>query len=251
MQKNILLAILAASVLFVGCDSADVSDGTVQVQFRVADGSQTLNKTAAGMIEIPGSNGTLRLTGVYLIAAEFELDRLDDDDCDLLEDQLEDDGCEEFEAPPFFVDLPLDNAQVTVAAGMITPDTYKELDFEIEDLGDDDFPAGVAEALLAEVRNDFPDWPSRASMAFVGEFETTSGDLRSFTKYAQAEIEIEMDFNPPITIDAGSADITVTIDPSEWLKAADGSVLDLSSVEDLFEFEVEIENGFKEIEFDY
>ncbi|MDX1741260.1 MAG: hypothetical protein R3178_08210, partial [Rhodothermales bacterium] len=76
------------------------------------------------------------------------------------------------------------------------------------------------------------------------------GEVRPFTKYAEAEIEIELDFNPPITIDSGSADITVVVDPSEWLAAPDGSVLDLSTVEDLFEFEVEIENGFKEIEFD-
>lgn len=250
MRKNILVALLASSTLLLGCDSASDSDGTVQVQFRLADGAQALGKTAAGMIEIPGSNGTLRLTGVHLIAAEFELDRADDDNCDLLGDEIDDDLCEKFQAPPFFVDLPLDDRAVTVASSSITPDTYKELDFEIEDLGDDDFPASVAEALLAEIRVDFPNWPSRASMAFVGEFETGTGEVRSFTKYAQAEIEIEMDFNPPITIDAGSADITIVVDPSEWLKSADGSVMDLSSVENLFEFEVEIENGFKEIEFD-
>ena len=85
-----------------------------------------------------------------LIVAEFELDRLEDDDCDLEGEARDTGDCEEFEAPPFFVNLPLDETQVTVAAASITPDTYKELDFEIEDLGDDDFPAGVAEALLAE-----------------------------------------------------------------------------------------------------
>ncbi len=244
------MTLIAAATLFVGCDSADESAGTVQVQFRLADGAQTLNKTAAGMIEIPGSNGTLRLTGVHLVVAEFELDRVNDNDCDLVGDARDDGDCEEFEAPPFFVDLPLDDRAVVVASSTITPDTYKELDFEIEDLGDDDFPAGVAEALLAEIRTDFPDWPSRASMVFVGEFETTGGDVRTFTKYAQAEIEIEMAFDPPVTIDATSSDITVVIDPAEWLTSSDGAVLDLSTVEDLFEFDVEIEPGFKEVEFD-
>jgi hypothetical protein len=227
MRKNILPILLAASVLLVGCDSAEESSGTVQVQFRLADGAQTLNKTS-----------------------EFELDRANDDSCDLLADGEDDDHCEKFESLPFFVDLPLDNRAVTVASSSIDPDDYKELDFEIEDLGDDDFPTGVAEALLAQIRTDHPDWPDRASMAFVGEFETTGGEVRTFTRYAQAEIEIEMAFDPPITIDAGSADITVVVDPTDWMKAADGSVLDLSTVDNLFEFEVEIENGFKEVEFD-
>ena len=189
MRKNVLVALIAAATLFVGCDSADESAGTVQVQFRLADGTQTLSKTAAGTLEIDGSNGTLRLTEVHLIVAEFELDRLNDDDCDLLGDQLDDDDCEKFQAPPFFVNLPLDETQVTVAASSITPDTYKELDFEIEDLGDDDFPAGVAEALLAEVRADFPAWPSKASMVFVGEFETAGGEESAPSRLAHSKAE--------------------------------------------------------------
>jgi hypothetical protein len=257
MRKNILVALIAASTLFVGCDSANDS-GAIQVHFRVADGSQSLAKTAAGTLEIAGSNGTLRLTGVHLIVAEFELDRLNDDDCDLLTDAQDDDNCEEFEAPPFFVDLPLDETTVTVASANITPDTYKELDFEIENLEDDEDSAVQTAALLAQIRTDFPAWPAKASMAFVGEFETPGpgGEVRPFTVYADAEIEIEMAFDPPITIDTANEDqITIVVDPSEWLKDADGSVVDLSTFDygssgELIEFEVEIENGFKEIEFE-
>ena len=95
-------------------------------------------------------------------------------------------------------------------------------------------------------------------MAFVGEFETPGpgGEVRPFTVYADAEIEIEMAFDPPITIDTANEDqITIVVDPSEWVKAADGSVVDLSAFDygstgELIEFEVEIENGFKEIEFE-
>ena len=255
MRFNIIAALLAVSTLLIGCDSVDETGGRTSVKFQVV-GSSAAAKTAAGTLEIAGTNGTLRLTGVHLIVAEFELERLEYDDCDLL-GELDDDGCEEFQAPPFFVDLPLDNTEVTVAASSITPDTYKELEFEIERLDDDDVPAAVAAALLAEIRQDIPDWPSRASMAFVGEFEETGGAIRPFTVYADAEIEIEMDLVPPITIDsaADDHDITVVVDPSEWLKSVDGSVLDLSARDygttgDLLEFEVEIEDGFKEIEFD-
>lgn len=258
MRFNIIAALLAVSTLLIGCDSVDETGGQTSVKFQVVGGSSAA-KTAAGMLEISGTNGTLRLTGVHLIVAEFELERLNHDDCDLLS-ELEDDGCEEFQAPPFFVELPLDNTEVTVAVASITPDTYKELEFEIERLDDDDVPAAVAAALLEEIRKVFPNWPARASMAFVGEFEESvesGGAIRPFTVYADAEIEIEMPLVPPITIDsaADDHDFTVVVDPSEWLKSVDGSVLDLSARDygttgELMVFEVEIENGFKEIEFD-
>ncbi len=253
-----LSALLAGAllVLSTGCDSSSTDGTDVRLGFRVENASLSNAKTAADTLEIAGSNGTLRIMDVRLIAAEFELERQSDDDCDLLTGEAHDD-CEEFELPPFFVDLPLDETRVTIGAANIAPDTYDELEFEIENLDDDDGNPGVAAVLLSEIRTQFPDWPQKASVLLEGEFEPTGGTPQPFRVYVDAEIEIEMDLSPPLTIDADgvSEDLSIVVDPAMWLLRTDGTVVDLSAADfsntgDLFEFEVEFENGFKEIEFD-
>lgn len=250
------LLVTVLLVVSTGCDSSGTDGTDVRLGFRVENASLLKAKTAVDMLEITGSNGTLRIMDVRLIAAEFELERISDEDCDLLTGEAHD-NCEEFELPPFFVDLPLDETRVTIGAANIEPDTYDELEFEVENLDDDDGNPGVADALLTDIRAQFPDWPQKASVLLEGEFEPTGGTPQPYRVYVDAEIEIEMDLSPPLTIDADgvSEDLTIVVDPAMWLLRTDGTVVDLSAADfsntgDLYQFEVEFENGFKEIEFD-
>ena len=73
----------------------------------------------------------------------------------------------------------------------------------------------------------------------------------------EAEIEIEMEFDPPLVILEEDPEkvVIVTVDPVAWFTLPDGTVLDLSPFDfaatgQLVEFEVEMEDGFTEIEFD-
>ena len=112
---------------------------------------------------IDGTNGSLTIDEIRVIINEVEL-KPEDDNC---EDDALDDSCGEFEAPPRFLDLPLDGEPIAAVTALIPPGTYEELDFEIEDLEDDEVdPAQAAaiDAVRTQILAEIPDWPRKASV---------------------------------------------------------------------------------------
>lgn len=260
-MRFILTFLAAVSLVVTGCDTfsgSDAQTAQVSVQFKViappANAAKGSFSSALddGLI-IEGTNGTLSITDIRLIVAEFELER--DEECG---DDDHGDECEEFSAPPFFADLPLESGVVTVATGDLPPGRYTELEFEVEDLeldeGDDD-DEQQQRNLLRSIRSTFPDWPSEASVMLVGSFTPLGGSPRPFRAFAEAEIEVELALTPALVITAEDDDqfLTVQVNPVVWFKAGDGSVLDLSAYDfettgRLLEFELEIEDGFTGLE---
>lgn len=255
------LGVLLASAGALACDDGAGPGTGVPVSIAFSGSGTVAAEPATGSylgpraVDIGGTNGTLTIDELRVIVAEFELERLNDDDC-----AVDDDACEEFEAPPAFVNVPLDGGQTLVVTARVEPDTYDEMEFEIEDLEDDEDDPVKAQQ-IAQVRNEilaeFPDWPREASMLVVGTFTPTNGDPVPFRVFFEAEVEIEMDLVPPVTItdDGAGAVFTINIDPALWFRNPDGTVrnlalLDYDETGQVVEFEVEIENGFAEIEFD-
>ncbi|MBW3554672.1 MAG: hypothetical protein KY466_14250 [Gemmatimonadetes bacterium] len=259
--RRILTTLTALAAL--GTAACDETTGPGQgAQVAVAFSAAASSSTAAAAAEsgsllrtrnvsIAGTNGTLVLEELRIIVAEFELERVSDEDC-----VDGNDACEEFEAAPAFVNVPLETGQTVAVTAFVEPDTYDELEFEIEDLEDDEedpVKAQQIEALMNGIRAEFPDWPREASMLAIGTFTPTDGDPMPFRVFFEAEVEIEMDLIPPVTVtdDGSGATFTVNIDPALWFKRSDGTVMDLAALTGtVVEFEVEIENGFTEIEFD-
>ncbi|MEQ1854974.1 MAG: hypothetical protein ABL963_00810 [Longimicrobiales bacterium] len=202
-----------------------------------------------------GTNGTLTIEEVRLIVSEVELDREDDDGC-VGDDHGSDDigdSCEKFNAGPRFLDLPLDGQPIEVMTDLVPAGVYDELEFEIEDLEDDEdnvVEAALIAAVRAEVLAAVPDWPHKASALIVGSFTPTGGSAVDFRVFIDAEIEVEMDLVPNLVIDGTTASRGVTVDirPDLWFAGAGGTVLDLSAVGQLLELEVEFEDGFTELE---
>ncbi len=265
MQRRIpiLGALLPLAFGTLACDDATGPTGTPTVSIRFAAvapqaASAAYAPAAAAAAEplvIQGSNGTLAVTGVHMIVSEFELDRVEMS-CD---DAVDEDACEKFEAPPTFVELPLTGQAALAVSQEIPPGTYSELDFEIEDLeiddDDDNSKSAQIQALMSQIRAQFSDWPAKAAILVTGSFTPTGGEATEFRVYADAEIEIELAFDPHLVIDEASADkaVTVHIDPAVWFSLGDGTVRDLSQFDydatgELMEFEVEIEDGFTQIE---
>ncbi len=115
-----------------------------------------------------------------MIVSAIELEHEDgcDDDTGVNGEVFED--CEDFEADPQLIELPLDGAPIPVASALIAPGAYDELEFLIEDidlddLGDDEEKRVVLEALRDEVRSLVPDWPEKASMLVIGTFQAPRG----------------------------------------------------------------------------
>ena len=246
----------AAVALNFQVSTSSTAQATSGPAFTSASASSSGPAAVAGPpLVLEGTNGTLTIEEIRLIVAEVELDG-DDDACER-EGDLSDD-CADFEAAPRFLDLPLDGSPVEAFVGLIPPNTYHELEFEIEDLEDDEddtqFAAEIA-ALKAQILQEFPDWPDKATALVVGSFESNEGETTSFRVYVEAEIEVERELIPPLVVgESGSApDLTVDIRPDIWFGQSDGSVLELhlwdyDATGQLLELEVEMENGFTEIE---
>ncbi len=272
-NRGIMAAAIGAALALMGCgDSgtgpaggASPDQARVSVGFRGASAGGSAATAPAGSgriasnvlaqsVSLTGSNGTLTLDEIWMIVAEFELERANDDDC--RGSSGENDACEKFEAPPRFVQLPLDGAEVPTVSEDVPPGLYDELEFEVEDLelDDDDDNASAADlqALFDAIRAQFPDWPKDASMLVTGSFTPTGGAPVPFRVFFEAEIEIEMEFDPPLDLSAGeTATATVVVDPAVWFTLGDGTVMDLSQFEgQVVEFESELENGFGELEWD-
>lgn len=252
-----------------GCDSVSNSDSQNQrdltLQFQTTTSSSASAKSSANTFQqagdtltVEGSNGTLVIDDIRFIVEDFELER-SETECEGLEDEQED-ACEEFESEPFFVDLPLTGDKLNLDTSPIEPGLYEELEFEIDDLDlDEEDPEEQQgkQALIDQVRSEFPDWPDEVSMVITGSFISNEGDTAAFKTFAEAEVEIELEFNPPLEVGENTVNdlIRVNINPVRWFLRPDGTVIDLSqhdfeSTGQILEFEVEIENGFESIETD-
>lgn len=258
------LAALLLPVVALACsDTTGPTDGTlVRIGFSTAGATAALAGTgsiAAGMT-VTGTNGTLEIDDLRLIVGEFELES-DEDDC--LPGGAE---CVDFESLPFLVNVPLDGGMVQVASDNIPAGIYKELEFETKDFeydddaddvygdDDDDNDAQVQATLtqiLEQLRSVYPDMPEGASMVASGTFTPTGGTPQPFTVYFDAEVEVEMELNPPIELPAADGStIVVNLRPELWFVRGE-QVVNLAAYDgQLVEFEVEFEDGIEDVEFD-
>ena len=213
-------------------------------------------------VVLSGENGMLDIDEIRVIVREAELES-DDGACPIStvfdddDDEGDDDSCE-FEAPPVFIDLPLDGSPVNVFRSMIPAGRYDELEVEIDDLDDDWSEHPGHRELRAEILAEFPEWPKDASAMVVGTFTPTGGDPIPFRVFLEAEVEVEMDLSPALVVDDGgnvAGSLTVELRPDLWFTDFQGRVLELSDWDwdatgSILELEVEFENGFAKVEID-
>jgi len=275
LQKNRifngLISLVLLSGLFVsGCDTAsdNSSQSRVTLQFQTISslsspgtlGAAAFGQQADDTLIVEGSNGRLEIRDIRFIVEEIELKKdKDDAECENEENGEDEDDCEEMEAGPFFVDLPLQADTLNLGTDFFDPGLFEELEFEVGDVDldeDEDDEEKQEHRELAElIRTDFPDWPDEASLVIIGNFISTENDTSSFKVFAEAEVEIEMEFDPPMEIDENTFDqiIRVKIDPRRWLLLSDDTVPDLSefdyeSTGRILEFEAKFKDGFMSVE---
>ena len=258
MRKTLLTLISAA--FMAACGGGTGPGTSVAIKFGTAGSAASPSSAAmfsvagglagdvAGHIE--GSNGELNLTAIWVIVEEFELEPVEVADCDI---EPEPASCVDFEQKYFFIDVPLNGTTITVASAQIPDGSYDELEFEVDDVEvDANDPDEVADAdliaaLLATVHGQFANWPDKASMVVTGTWTPTGGAEVSFETYFDADIEVEMDLVPALTVAGGVAtgDLTILLNPAAWFLRTDGTVWNLKEIEgQLVDFELEIEDGF-------
>lgn len=263
--------------IIAGCDTTSTDTGqensqgkgNVEIQFKTVTGSPGKALTSGNTITdhdsvtVDGSNGSLQIDDIRFIVEKFKFE-YEDDGCEEADttDSDGDAGCEEFEAEPFFVDLPLNEDTLSLANDDIGIGLYKKIEFEVKDLDFEDEDDGEGEdeehqALADSIRAEFPDWPDEASMVITGTFTPADGDPQPFKVYAKAEIEIEHEFDPPleVTEDNMQKVVSVNINPGRWLLEEDGTVINLADYnwdehQELLEFSAKFKDGVDEIKVD-
>jgi hypothetical protein len=260
-RTRLLLPTLALALAACHGDATGSGGARVAIRFATATGARTAQAPSpsfshAGtndVLTLTGTNGTLRIEDIRLIVSELELER-SDGGCAAAAGVGDDHGeeCEEFESGPFLVDLPLAGGAVTLATDQVAPGTYDELDFEVEDLeADEDDDSGERQAiqsLLAQLRTVYPAFPGGASMVAHGTF-TPAGSTAAqpFTVYFDAEIEVEMDLDPPVTV-PGASSLTVQVNPASWFKPG-AQVVNLAALDGrIIEFHSQLRDGMEEVD---
>jgi hypothetical protein len=175
-----------------------------------------------------------------------------------VDDGVDDDGpsCADFELGPRLVALPLDGSPVQAFETSIAPGVYDELEFEIEHMDDDEDDLVRYEALRAEILALIPDWPAEASIYVAGTFQADGADPVEFRAFVDAEIEIELGLTPSLEVGddgLGDRDLVVDVRPDLWFGDGQGGVMDLTAWDfdetgQVLELELEIEDGFIEVE---
>lgn len=253
-SSRALVAGLGVALSLSACDTTPADGAAIRLAAPAVAGLS--EETAAGL-SIAGTNGTLVITDIKLIVNELELRRESVVDCD---DSSGPGDCGSFETEYFVADVPLGSGSVTIGSDQIPAGSYSALEFEVKDLevdlGDDDDASDAAriEAVLAQVRTMYADWPAAASMVIVGTFTPTGGAPQPFRVYFDAEIEVERLLVPSLVVDEGFSGLTIDLRPDLWFKNEDGSVRNLAlshypTTSTLVEFEVEFEDGC-EVEID-
>jgi len=151
------------------------------------------------------------ITNAELVLREIELKRIDVSDCD---SSVDDDGCEEFEAGPVLVSLPLTPGVETEFELDIPQGTYSEIEFDIHKVEDE--PSDIA---FLQQHPAFQDLSIRVEGTFNGNAFVYQSDLG---------VEQELDLMPPVAIEAGSSTINITIfvDLSAWFRDQAGGLVD-------------------------
>ena len=239
VRRPILAGLAALSAAACG-DSSTGPDGTVPVSLsvavaRTAPAAAALLPTTRQEVYEDGAN-TLVIDRVALVVREVELERLSDDDCDDLDDdgRSDDDDCEEFEAGPFLLELPLDGSVEQAFVLDVEPDTYKELEFEIHKPGDDD----AEERAFVREHPDFDD----VSIRVEG---TWNGRSFVFLQDMSAEQEIDLVPNLVVTEDSGPVNVTLSLDISGWFRDRSGGLIDPATANEGGENEDRVEDNIE------
>jgi hypothetical protein len=173
------------------------------------------------------------------VASDEPDDSLDNDD-DVENDEEngdEDDGCPSLQAGPVSIDLPLDGTTAVVLDALVPAGTYRRLQARLHAVkaGDADFLAAHPE--LAGI-----------SVKVVGVFTDAGGADHAFTFTSDMNVVSAVNFEAPVTVDAGTTNLTITVDVGSWFTGASGAVTDPTNAANQNEIEKSIRRSLRAFE---
>ena len=219
MPRNRLSIASAASVLLWGAVVAcgDVA-GTARVPVTLSVSGVGAGTSSAAVASAPlrsvtitGGANTLVITKAQIVLARIELHRGTAGSCASSEDDA---ACTELNLDPMLVDLPMTQTVQQAFTVPVPAGTYNELEAKIRAPRDGEDRTA---AFLAA----HPDFAGK-SVHVEGTFNGTP-----FVYDGAAEGELELAFQPPLTVAEGSTNnITLHVDLSSWFTNGAGNLLD-------------------------
>ena len=154
----------------------------------------------------------LVLTSVEIVLREIELERSDVADCDLLGEN--NDGCEDFEAGPVLVSVPVDGSVSQEFSVGIPEGSYDEIEFDIHMVSSGD----PADAQFLASNPTFADLSIRVRGTYNGQDFVFETDLN---------VEQELNLFPPLVIGEStvSTNITIAVGLDSWFLDATGQTV--------------------------
>ena len=204
-RTNLLIGLLMSSAALNACDSS-APGGSGQISFNVA--TQAMGSVAAGPAAVAdtlvdGGGNELVLTRIELVLRDIEFKRQNHDDCDSL--TADDDGCEEFEAGPILVNLPIGAGAAHELSIAVDSGTFDELELKVHKPEDD---GDARDAAFLAAHPDFKDVSIRVTGTFNGAAFTFVSDLNA---------DQELALSPPLTVSTQSdVAVTLMVDVSRW-----------------------------------
>ncbi|MGE5804077.1 MAG: hypothetical protein ACM358_17660 [Gemmatimonadota bacterium] len=134
------------------------------------------------------------------------------------EDGDEDEGCAPLSVGPALIDLPLDGTTAVVLDAFVPAGTYQRLQARLHAVKPGD--AGVADFLAAH-----PEFEG-ISVKVVGVFTDAGGANHDFTFTSKLNVVSAINFETPVTVDAGTTNLTINVDVGSWFTSGSGAVID-------------------------
>ena len=212
-----------AAILLLAACSSDLT-GTNKKNVQISFTTNATSVAATGIRVSPditvGAAGDLVLSKIQVVVDKIELNENDETSCvSEIEEHGDDDHaeageeCEDVARDPVLVDIPVDAAAHTVLSVPLTPGTYRKLEAKLEPARDDATAFNTTNPNLVG-----------KSVRVEGTFKGTP-----FVFTSAVRSGLEMEFDPPLVIDATTTNATVSIDVAKWFLDSAGNAIDPSS----------------------
>ena len=209
---------LAIVALAACSDAAGPNGRAMTMSFASNPRSAAASASVTGLhanVTLGDGANTLVLTRAQLVLGEIELEPGGLQSCD--NSGPGSSGCPEIHLAPVVVDLPLSGGVNTAFSTAIPAGSYHEVEFKVDAVESGD--VGATEFFAAN-----PTFPRGKSVRVEGTF---NGQPFVFTSSVEAEVELE--FEPPLVVDAGT-NVTINVDVASWFRS-NGTLINPSGLD--------------------
>lgn len=213
-----MLSLVPAALYLAACKADMGSSRTMSLSVTTRSAATASQPAAAGVradIVIGSGPNSLSVSAAKIVLSEIELSP--SGTCSTTDEH---DDCDELEAGPTTVDLPVDGTTPTFLDAVVPPGTYSSLNAKLD------------------------------TVIVKGSFTDANSQTHDFTDTLVVDAEIEAAFQPPVMVSANTQNLTIKVDVASWFTDANGAAIDPTNAANLDTIKQNIERSFHAFEDD-